>query len=485
MAQKFLSRRLRQYFDEVKMTDKNHLLKQVKATIEKYAMVKPKERILVAVSGGPDSICLLSVLDQLKAEYKIKLFAFHLNHQLRGGESNRDEQFVKEFTKGLKISCRVQRVPIKEYAKRHHLSLEQAAREVRYQKLEAARKRFKCHKIALGHNANDNVETIILNLVRGAGLVGLCGIPPSRDRIIRPLIETERKDILKYLVDNRISYRIDSSNLLTKIPRNFIRAKIIPLLTELNPNLIETITKVSAILREEDNYLRFLVDEIKKKVICEQTETSLTLDKPALLSYNLALRRRILKSILPNLDYDKIEKILAMIEKKTVGLVTLAKDLVASKEYDKIYLGPPLPEPKNQRIPVPIPARIGTKKLVVKEMGIEIKTQLSNDLKLITKRSNTEIFDFAKLSPPFYLRFRKPGDRFTPFGGKEKKLKEVLIDDKIPKRVRARLPLFCDASGILWIMGGRRAERARITTETKRFLAVSLKQWKNRVQKVG
>lgn len=462
------------------MKVRDEFLERVNKKIKKYKMLKLKDRVLVGVSGGPDSICLLQILNKLKAEYGLRLFAFHLNHKLRGKESDGDEKFVKQFCQSRKISCRVKRFAVREYAKKKKLSLEQAAREIRYKLLEQERKRLRCNKIALGHNANDNIETIIINLTRGTGLTGLCGIPPIRDRIIRPLLETERKAILGYLKSDNITYRVDSSNVDWKIPRNFVRTKVLPQLQKLNPNLIETTTKTVAILSGEENYLKDLTREIFKRIVLKKSKNGISIDNTMLLSYNLALRRRFLKFLMPALGYDKIEKILEMSENKTVGTISLTKKLFANREYDRIYFGKPVKRPVNRNISIPI-----GKSFAVGDMGIEIQTSLKPaNLNLANKDLNTEIFDYDKLTPPFYLRYRQPGDRFTPFGGSEKKLKEVLIDDKIPARARARLPLFCDREGILWILGSRRAERARIKPETKKFLTVRIEPWKNPLQKI-
>lgn len=458
------------------MEIKDQFLERVNKTIKKYKMLRLKDRVIVGVSGGPDSICLFHILNILKAEYRLKLYAFHLNHKLRGKESDGDEKFVKQFCQSRKIPGRFKRFAVREYAKKKKLSLEQAAREIRYKLLEQERKRLRCNKIALGHNANDNTETIIINLTRGTGLTGLCGIPPIRDRIFRPLLETERKAIVNYLKSNQIAYRIDSSNIDWKIPRNFIRIKVLPQLQKLNPNLIETTTKTATILSGEENYLKDLTKEIFKRIVIRKSKEGISLDNTILLSYTLALRRRFLKFLMPALGYDKIEKILEMSENKTVGTLSLTKNLVANKEYDRIFLGKRVKKTISRNISVPI-----GKSLAVSDMGIEIQTKLKQptNLDLATKDSDTEIFDYDKLSPPFYLRYRQPGDRFTPFGGSEKKLKEVLIDDKIPERVRSSLPLFCDREGILWILGSRRAERARIKPETKKFLTVRIEPWKN------
>jgi tRNA(Ile)-lysidine synthase len=233
-------------------------------------------------------------------------------------------------------------------------------------------------------------------------------------------------------------------------------------------------------LSGEENYLKDLIKEIFKRIVIKKSKNGISIDNTMLLSYNLALRRRFLKFLMPALGYDNIEKILEMSENKTVGTISLTKNLLANMEYDRIYLGKPVKKPVNRNVSVPI-----GKSFAVSDMEIEVQTSLNPvNLNLATKDSNTEIFDYDKLTPPFYLRYRQPGDRFTPFGGSEKKLKEVLIDDKIPERVRARLPLFCDREGILWILGSRRAERARIKPETKKFLTVRIEPWKNQPRRI-
>ncbi len=457
------------------MRDKDLIISRAHNTIKKYNMIHPNSRILVGLSGGPDSICLLKVLNKLSDDYQIKLFAFHLNHKLRGKESDADEKFVKEFCSTLKVQCRTTKIAVRDYAQKKKLSLEQAAREIRYQQLEKARKYWKCNKIALGHNANDNVETVISNLVRGTGLRGVVGIPPVRDRIIRPLIEIERDTIVEYLKNNRIDYRIDSTNFDPKFRRNFIRTIIIPKLKKLNLNLIETITRFSNIVREENNYLNQLAKQAVKKVVIKRTKQGVLLDNKAFLSYNLAIQRRLLKLLKPELGFERIDSIMEVTEKKSVGITELGSNIVAQREYDKLYIGL-----LKRRLPVR--AILVPLAKTIKEMGVRLVTRIVTDYDLANKEFNTEAFDYEQISLPLILRYRLPGDKFIPFGGKERKLKEVLIDDKIPERIRDQLPLLCDTNGILWILGNRRTERARITKRTKKILLVRIKEWKKNPQ---
>lgn len=453
------------------MREKDPIISRAHSTIKKYNMIRPNSRILVGVSGGPDSICLLKVLNQLSDDYRIRLYAFHLNHKLRGKESDGDAKFVKEFCRNLRVPYRTKTIAVRDYAQKMKLSLEHAAREIRYQVLERERKRWQCDKIAMGHNANDNAETVFINLVRGTGTRGLAGIPPVRNRIIRPLIKIERDSIIEYLKKNRIDYRIDSTNIDSKIRRNFIRNKIIPKLKRLNPNLIETITRFVDIVREEDKYFNQLAEQVAKMVVIKRTKQGMLLDNKAFLSYNLTLRRRVLKLLRPELGFDKIEQILEVSGNKSIGKTELEPKLVAQREYERLYIGRPTRKILTLEVTVPLVNSF-------ERMGVKLVTKIVSDYDLADKDSNTEVFDYEKISIPLILRYRLPGDKFIPFGGKEKKLKEILIDDKIPERIRNQLPLLCDSKGILWILGKRRAERARITNKTKKILLVRIKEWK-------
>lgn len=481
------------------------ITERVIKTIEKERMLGRTNRILVGLSGGPDSVCLLSILNKLKERYKIKLFAFHLNHKLRAKEADGDAKFVRNLCRKLKIPCRIETFDIRNYAKKNHLSLETAAREIRYRLLEKERQRTKSQRIALGHNLNDNAETVLLNLIRGTGTSGLSGIPPIRARIIRPLIETTREAIIQYLNSEGIAYRLDSSNRNLRYRRNFIRLKIVPLLKRLNPQFTEAVFRTAQVLRAEDSFLQELAKKAvlkaqKSKVKTENgernAENGIIIDTKRFLGYNIALRRRILRLVVPELDYQKIEEILALLNRPT-GKINLWDNYYAVKEYNDLFIGKLKSASGGQnskfktQLPVPLAGIVRSK-----EFGVELKLEQykmqSANIKMqnLTKKwqmassnwgAKRQFFDLDELKPPLFLRNRKPGDRFTPFGmrnaekGNGKKLKEVLIDDKIPVRLRDRLPLLCDKKGILWILGSRRSARAPVTPKTKKVLVATLK----------
>jgi len=454
-------------------------------------MLKEGDKVLVGFSGGPDSTALLHVLKSLG----IKTYALHIHHQLRDKNADEDEKFAVQVCQDWDIPIITRKIDVKKYAKEHKMSIEESARVLRYEVLSKEASRLRCNKIAIGHNANDNTETVILNLTRGTGLSGLAGIPPKRDPapfvntgiekttnvdsiraasykrcgVIRPLIETTRKEILQYLKKNRISYCTDLTNIELGYRRNYIRHKIIPYLNKINPNLDQTILRTSEIIRTTNNDIISMVEETKKEVIIKVDPNGVVLDIKKLLFYNLLIRREIIKTILPRLEFDQIESILELTNKQSGKRVELTKSLFAWREYDRLYLG----RHEDKKISNKIwKVNIG-KMTRIPELAIELmaKTTKTGD---VTKDDNYAIFDKSAITLPLSLRLRKTGDRFIPFKGKEKKLKDVLIDDKIPVRVRNHLPLLCDANNILWIIGSRRSNIGLITKNTREFLEIDI-----------
>ena len=220
--------------------------------IRRYAMLPQGSRILCAVSGGADSMCLLHWLNELRETYGFALFAAHFEHGLRGEESLRDAEFTAEQCRRLGISCSVGHGNVSAYAEQQHLGTEDAARTLRYRFLEETADQLNCDRIATAHNLNDNAETVLMNLCRGAGTRGLAGIPPVRDRLIRPLLQTSREEIEEYLTQHGIPHIEDSSNRTDSYTRNRIRHQMIPLLIRENPSFLKAIGRTTEILREDD-----------------------------------------------------------------------------------------------------------------------------------------------------------------------------------------------------------------------------------------
>ena len=242
------------------------LVKKVRETINCYNMLKTGDKVLVGVSGGPDSVCLLYVLKELRDEYSLSLHIAHLHHGIRGTEADEDVMFVQAIGDSIGIPVHIEYADIPSHAKIEHVSKQEAARDVRYKFFNTVTDKICADRVALGHTADDQVETFLMRILKGSGPHGLAGIPPVRDRIIRPLIGVFREEINEYLSEYDIRYRIDSSNLSAVYLRNKIRLELIPYLAkDYNPNIMHTLIRSLNILRDENI---FLDEYVLEAVIC-------------------------------------------------------------------------------------------------------------------------------------------------------------------------------------------------------------------------
>ena len=254
------------------------LEEKVRKTIREYNLIEKNDSIVVGVSGGPDSMTLLSILLKLKEEFNLKIYVAHVNHMLREN-AIKDEEYVKEFCEKNNIEMFIKKANISEIAKKEKIGLEEAGRYARYNFFEEILKNTESNKIAIAHNLNDKVETIIMNTLRGSGVSGLKGIEPKRKKYIRPLIEIERHEIEKYCIENEINPRHDESNDDNTYTRNKIRNIIIPYIrNEFNPNIIKTLNRLSEIIKEEDEYVQSKTEKIFKEILLTNEKNKIELD---------------------------------------------------------------------------------------------------------------------------------------------------------------------------------------------------------------
>lgn len=269
--------------------------KQVRNTMNQYNLIEEGDRIVVCVSGGPDSICLLDILNTLQKEYGIHLLVAHVNHGIRE-EAEEDENYVKDYCLKNQIPCFVKRANVIEEAKKQKRGLEETGRMVRYDFFEEIRKQENANKIAIAHNLNDKIETILMNIIRGTGTAGLKGIEPKRDKIyIRPLIETSRIEIEKYCEEKELHPRWDKTNENNTYTRNRIRNVLLPLLEkEFNPNILEAIQKLSEISMEEQNYFQKIVHTTYKEIVLEENQKEIVLDLKKFNQQDLVIKRKLI-----------------------------------------------------------------------------------------------------------------------------------------------------------------------------------------------
>ena len=279
----------------IRGTNKIPVEEQVQNTINKYNLIENKDRIVVGVSGGPDSICLLHVLNGLKEKLDIEIFVAHINHMIRE-EADEETEYVKDFCKKLEIECFVKKIDVEKIAKEEKKGTEETGRRIRYDFFDEVAKKVRANKIATAHNSNDKAETVLLNIIRGSGTSGLKGIEPKREgRYIRPLLETTREDIEEYCLKNKLHPKIDKTNEESIYRRNKIRNDLIPYIQkEFNPNIINTINRLSEVVSEESEYIEKITQGTYRNIRIENTNEQIILDLKKFNDLELVIKRRVI-----------------------------------------------------------------------------------------------------------------------------------------------------------------------------------------------
>jgi len=454
------------------------VLPKVKKIIEKYGMISPGDKVLVAVSGGPDSICLLHILDRLAKEMDLSLHIVHINHGIRKRESKREEKFVSDLAHRMGLAISVESLDVPSYARRKKLTVEEAARDLRYKVFESLAKKIGAKRIALGHTSSDQVETVLMHLLRGSGPQGLSGISPVRKSgstlIIRPLIEISREEILDYLKKNNLAFCLDSSNRRIEYFRNKIRLKLLPFLREnYNKNIDDALLRLSEILKEENAYWEKVVERVLHKIVSLESGKILV-DLRRFLRYNVAVQRRVLYSVFGGIvSLRQIEAIRSLAHKSPQGKrINLGKRFSVRKEGDFLIFST-FPERRIRKFTYPI--RVPGKN-EIEGLNLTVNTRIVDFHPISDRETNTAYFDVDKINlKGLMLRNRREGDCFRPFGLRgTKKLSDFFIDRKIARHLRDYVPLLVEGDDILWVVGFRRADKARITEDTRRILEVQV-----------
>ena len=506
------------------------LEQRVKNFIREHNLVSRQTCLLVAVSGGPDSSCLLDILVRLKDELGITLHVAHLDHQLRGAESRADAQYVAELAQRLGVPATIERRDVKAYQAEQHLSLEEAAREVRYRFLADTASATGASRVAVGHTLDDQAETILMHLVRGTGTRGLRGLKSctvwqlplggKRLTVVRPLLEFYRQETADYCQSHQLRPRIDASNLSRAPLRNRIRQQLIPLLQSYNPRVVEALLRTANIAADE---LAFLDEETAQQwsEVAQRQGNVITLDKESFGRLHPALKRHLLRASieellgsLKDIETRHIEEIMAALNKPAGKQISLPDGLIFSIEYDKYLLGSdpavlsPFPILEGEFVlKIPGETRLAGWQVEAtiidreqmtekdesfntgwfirgrvkglcpftnysspspsKERGIKGVRLIDNDF--------TAYFDLDKAGDRIIVRPRKRGDRFQPLGlSQPKKLNEFMIDAKIPRAWRERIPVVCSLRHILWLVGWRIDERVKVTDNTRKVLRLKV-----------
>jgi len=460
------------------------LMRTARATIEKYGMLKKGDRVVVGVSGGPDSVALLHILNSLKEIYKIGLHVAHLEHGIRGSESVEDMKFVKDLCDDLSIRVTSKQEKTEEIARASNQSVEAVARKLRYAFFREVLESTKSNRIATGHNANDQAETLLLNLLRGSGMAGLVGIRPAIEgRIIRPLIESMRSDIEEYLKGKSIAYRVDSTNSDTRYERNKVRQVLIPMLEkEFNPRIVDSMARTASIFSVVNDYLRDEVEKVVKATTLVE-EGRVTINLESLKAVPVALQHLVLYQVVRSLEgddqvasFDIISAVLNVaMRSKSGSRVDIGSGLVALREFDNLLIGRDLALVERYDVQLAIPGSTR-----VEPAGGTFKVEVMSERPgtgEVYRSGETAYFDLSQLELPLSARSWREGDRFVPFGlSGTKKVHDVFIDEKVPVTGRSKIPIICDGDGIVWVVGVRRSERARIKDDTRTILKIAFER---------
>lgn len=452
------------------------ILKKAAATIKEHSMLSGGESVLVGLSGGPDSVCLLMVLNALMNRWG-KLHALYIDHGLRPKETPREIEFCKDLCRRLDIPFAVKAVDVSSHAREHGLNRQEAGRLLRYQAFESYSFEINARRIAVGHNLDDRLETFLMHLLRGSGPKGLYGIPPVRGNIIRPLIYIGRKDIEGFLTEHNTGYIVDSSNLKTDYLRNRIRQSIVPALKELNPSILSTFSRTLEILGEEDRHLELQTTKALMKLITKKTDAAIELFlSPLEFMEKVLLRRTLRRAIaetrgLRRIGFTHIEDMIRLIKTGAAGdRLYLPGGIRAIKKYATLL------------ITSETPSRLGTYTVeadgdvVLKEAGLIISAKISGEMPP-AGGNMTAVFDADKVSFPLTVRGRMKGDFFYPAGfGKKKKLQDFFVDEKVPRDERDAIPIVTTRDDILWVAGMRGDERFKTSADTRRFLLLEIKE---------
>lgn len=499
------------------------VLAEVRQVIDRHGLLAGGGTVVVGVSGGPDSLCLLHVLNRLRVDYGVELQVAHLDHQIRGADSREDAAFVANLAEEWGLPATIEARDVPRLARENKLAIEEAARQARYSFLAQVAQAVGAKRIAVGHNADDQTETIVMHWLRGAGLAGLRGMLPQTDlgqmrleaawpghpplnlQLIRPLLETPRAEIEAYCRENGLKPRFDRSNLDTTYYRNRLRHELIPYLESYNPNIREVVRRSAQVISADYDFLQAELERVWPTVVFSESEEAASLTEAAAsltkaITFDLerwralptsqqrsTLRKAIhrLRRSLRNINWIHIENALLALRDKPAGTqVTLPQGLMLTIGYhdftvaDEGYvLEVDWPLLLVESLPVTVP---GVTELPDSDWCLEAaiigRKELGQDY-LDNPDPWQAFLDYERVGAELVLRQRRSGDRFQPLslGGHEKSLHTFMIDVKIPRSLRGFVPIVASPRHIVWIAGWRIDERAKIAAETERILHLAFR----------
>jgi len=441
-------------------------------------MLDKGDTVVCAVSGGADSMVMLHVLHGLKDEFGLKLVVAHLDHNLRKAESARDCAFVKKASAALGLRCFAKRLKKGELDAMDG-SVQEAARKSRYAFLDDVARRVKAGRVATGHTLDDQAETVLMRLLKGASIAGLGGIPPKRGPYIRPLMDIPRVEIEAYAGANAIAFVTDSSNLIDKYRRNAIRHNLIPLIeSEFNPNIKETLARVAELLRRDNAFIEEAGANAYAAALVSRSGRAVTFDCARLRAMHPSVISRVFLSALAAVSTERdaytfdVEAFLEIVASRRPNVTIKAAGAWVTRQYGTVTVS------------AAAPVRAGVFSLTLKTPGVTVVKEAGFRLRArLLRRGPASLdagpdvayFDYGSLSAlaPVVVRPYKPGDRMRPIGMKgSRKIKDIYIDARVPASLRPRIPLLVCGKEIIWAAGLRRSELYKVLPQTGQVLRV-------------
>lgn len=458
-------------------------------TIRRYSMFESGDSVVVAVSGGPDSVCMLRVLDELSDRLSIRLVVACLDHSTRGGGSQRDTAFVERLADSMGLECHVTKVDV-DAVRAPGVSFEVAARDLRYEFLQDVARGTHSAKVAVGHTANDQAETVLMRLVSGTGLRGLAGIRPVRPLdtavLVRPLIDVKRSAIMTYLESNKVLFRVDETNFDPSYLRNKIRLELIPALEKgYNRNVVDAMSRAAKVLQEEEQYLSERARQTAAQVVQRESACGLEISRLAYAAASPVLRRRLIMDLacklsdtVPRLSLASIESADALcLAGRTGSSMSICDDVRLIVEHERVLFRKHCPDSSEPALDavfsVPVPGRVAAASLAI-EVQTVVFERTGTVQELVAQCGPTvQFFDAEKVRGALSIRTKLPGDRFYPLGlGGAKKLSDYFTDEKYPRDERRHTVLLLSGEEIMWVIGGAVDERFKLTDETHTILEV-------------
>ncbi|MFQ5577851.1 MAG: tRNA lysidine(34) synthetase TilS [Anaerolineae bacterium] len=488
---------------------------QIDAFCQQHTLIAPGDKIVVGVSGGADSLCLLAVLNKMAPAYTLKLHVAHLHHGLRGRAADEDADFVAGLAQKWGLSATIGKEDVAAIAQKQKLSLEAAARQARYTFLAHVAHFLNAPKIAVAHNANDQAETVLLRFLRGSGVTGLRGMLPATPladyipataagktplsaprTLIRPLLDTPRADIEAYCRAHALTPRLDASNRERAFLRNRVRHELLPLLKTYNPNIVATIQRTASLMAADSETLQKEVERTWRFVVHSKTARAITFDRNDWQVLSLGMQRQILRRAiqalrrsLKTIEFAHIDRAIGMLAQGNTGSrLDLPHNLRLSLDYHTFTLAnrsytSPLPNIPHFKPGDDVPLKIpGITVLPGSRWYLHTTLAVKNSISSTALKEGhpwRAYFDAGVVGQNPIVRSRRPGDSFYPFGlkGHRQRLKAFMINQKIPAAQRAHIPLLVSEGGqICWVCGWRTDHRSRVTPKTETILVVELKQ---------